>query len=144
MATAIDATVAYLRGLSGVTALTSTRIAAKHRYGPGAADWKQPLAGIVVSSDGGQPPDLPLHDATIQLSCYGGSPEEALRVWEAVDTASRAVAAYRKTVTVGSTQCVMYFLAATSEPTLQFDEDVVMDVALGSFRALVSGTGLTV
>lgn len=142
MATAVEAALALFRSFPGVTDIAGLRVVAKHRYGdtrPGGWTTEQP--SVIVGATGGEAVRLPVHEATLDVSCYGTAPEQALRLWEALAEGCRSLE--RTVVTVrradATLPVLIYFCVPASEPAAAFDEEVQMDVALAGVRIMVSG-----
>ncbi len=130
----LEAVIAYLGADAGVQALVGERVAAKHRYGAG---WTTGQTGLTVGLDGGTPDIyVPMQEVRLETRAFAGSQAEAMRTWrELVKVARRT---NRNAVATSAGMGLIYRLNQASGPSLLYDQDLGMDVALCFFEALVS------
>lgn len=125
--------IKFLLGESTLTALVSTRISVKHKYGDG---WSSDQIGVEVTPNGGRP-DLykEVQRVTVQARIYCNSVQEGMGVWKVLSDISRANE--RKVVTTSNGNGMLYWFHPTSAPALVTDYDLDKNIILINFDAQV-------
>lgn len=119
--------IAHLATDTGLAALVSTRIAAKHKFGLGAesgviaADaWPTPSQALRVQTTGGQADwNSARQVADVTATCFGSSQQEAMAVYLAL--VARCRATERTRVPTATGDGLLYFLLVTSAPIVGFE-----------------------
>lgn len=132
-----EAVIAFLAADAGVQALVGARVASKHRYGEQTGGWKVSETGLSVRLDGGTPDiDVPVQEIRLETMAFAVSQAGAMRVWRELVRVARRT--NRNVVNTSAGKGLIYRLNQASGPSLLFDQDLRMDVALCFFEALVS------
>lgn len=127
----VETVIACLLAEPDVTALVSTRIANKHRYG---VSWTQGQAAITVRQQAGALSG-PLHRIQVEIRCYGETQDEAMAVWLAVSGVAAGVD--RRSIVTTQGTALLYFLIPRVVTQI-WDEEVKMDAAMCAVDAMVS------
>lgn len=130
MINALEVVIQYLKGAG----LSTANIASKHRYGN---PWDVGSSGVAARLDGGSPNlYMEVQPIRVEIRCFASSDVLALELLNEIVEVSRSVNREEQFVTGGTG--LLYFFNPDSGPSLIFDPDLNMDVALMFFSAQVS------
>lgn len=150
---ALEAAIAYLRGLVVLDALVDGRIAAKHSFAAAEeADgrprgWPTPARALTLRYAGvdGAPDTATCHAqerARLEARCYGESTADASRVCGLLAEACRQFT--RTTVTLDDGRvALLYVLWPLDGPTAEWDPDIRIDYLRLTLRVHVARSPIT-
>lgn len=108
---------------AGLTAATGGRIANLHHYGQDSGDWLPRSAALTCARSGGAPQLYLKSDrAVYAVRCFGESPAASMAVYQAFAAYLRAF--QRTAVTVTGGDGLVYYIIITSQPTVNYDEEL--------------------
>ena len=137
----LEATLALAQATASVTAVTSTRIAAKHKFATtagGSGAWPTPAKALVLRYDVGGQQDLytPNQQVRIAAECYGEDAGQAGRVYTAVIDLFRVHD--RRVVSTSRGNALIYWVVPDGTPLSTRNEDVGIDFILVPLVAYVA------
>jgi hypothetical protein len=130
----LEAAIKFLLARSSLTALVSTRIAARHRYG---VSWAAEANSLVVRLDDDLPIyDYPVRESRLELRIRANDLDKAMDIWLGLLEISRS--AERVAVVTSKGNALVYSFLPDSSLSTPLDVELQMPMVMGFWRIRVA------